>query len=106
MILVKNNEARNTSIGDLHLGPGVNEVDSVKWDALMAMGYKKSVMGMVEDGLLDIIDGDNVDKITISLVKETYMQDTLERWLDGAKGPLKGAIKKQLKLVSIEMKEA
>lgn len=102
MIIVKNNEARNTSIGNLHLIPGVNEVDSDKWDALMATGYKRAIAGMVEDGLIDLIDGDSVDKITISLVKETYLQDTLDRWLETAKGPLKGAIKKQMKLISIE----
>jgi hypothetical protein len=101
-MLVKNNLPNNRSIGDLYLNPGVNEIDPKRWDNLMAKGYDRPVRGLVEDSILEIIVA---DKITISLVKETYDLSVLHNWMDDAKGPLKGAIKAQLKLLDLPEKE-
>jgi len=97
-MLIKNNQPNHRSVGGIYLNPGVNKVDTQRWEGLMDEGYLKPVNGLVEDGIIEIY---KEDKITIALVKETYDIDTLNSWRDDAKGPLKGAIKDQIKIVQI-----
>jgi hypothetical protein len=99
-------------IGTLNLKPGNNVLTEDQWDAIPE-GFKKDgkkvggVLGeMVRDGLLEITHGDigtkkDDIKLTVALVKETNDISTLEGWLDGAPGVIKGAIKDQIKKVEV-----
>lgn len=98
-MLVENHQPNSRKIGSLYLIPGINRIEKKDWDAEMGKGYKKAINGMIEEGVLSI---QSEDKITIALVEKTYKVDVLEDWLSDAKGPLKGAIKKQIKIMEVE----
>lgn len=101
-MLVENMEPRAVGIGSLILMPGINKVDDKRWQHIMANGFRKPVDGMINNGLLKVTDAKA--KLTIEIVKNTYDIGLLEEWLaDPAnKGPLKGAIKKQLKEMDLD----
>ncbi len=96
-MLVDYNEPNSRTIGSLTLTPGVNQVDKDKWDGLLAAGYKKSVDALIDEGVITIIED---SRVNVALVKKTYDLKILEQWLDEAKGPLKGAIKKQIEVMT------
>ena len=100
-MLVENHQPCSRSIGSILLMPGVNRLDKKAWDLAMKGGYKKSVDGLVDDGTLSMVDD---GKVTVALVSKTYDMEILEDWLVDAKGPVKGAIKKQIK--ELEPKES
>ncbi len=114
-MIIKNNRPRMVSIGKLQLKPGNNVLTEAQWDAIPA-GYKKDtgkegkeggVLGeMHKEGLIEIIHGDigtkkDDIKLTKILIKETNDIPTLEGWIDGAPGVIKGAIKDQIKLLTV-----
>ena len=106
-MLVKNNFERTKAIGDLYLIPGVNRVDSKKWDSLMKGSFGGPIAGLIEDGELEVVEGgassnDDSVKLSIKLISETYDLDLLNEWIDGAKGRLKGAIAKQIEKLELE----
>jgi len=92
-MLVENTQSNHRQIGSIYLGPGINEVDKKTWDEMMRNGYKRSVGKLIEAGILDVKDD---ERLTIALVKNTYDVHLMRTWLEDAKGPLKGAIKKQI----------
>jgi len=100
-MLVENHQPNSRSIGNIFLIPGVNKLDKKNWDKQVKAGYKKAVDGLIQDGILSIRDE---SKVTVSLVAKTYDVTILEEWLTNAKGPLKGAIKKQIDLMTTEEK--
>ena len=105
-MLVENTQSNHRKIGKIILGPGINEVDKRIWDEAMRNGYERSVRNLVDKGILDI-KGD--ERLTIALVKNTYDVHLMRTWLEDAKGPLKGAIKKQIASIigdEAERKEA
>jgi hypothetical protein len=102
-VLVENTQPCHRAVGDIYLAPGCNKVDAKKWDHLLENGYKKPVAGLIDEGILIMHEG---SKPTIALVSSTYDVDLLEDWLSDAKGPLKGAIKKQLSKLTISDEKA
>ena len=98
-MLVENKMPNSRQIGTLYLIPGVNQVDSDSWSRQLKNGYKRAVKALCDEGILSVIDE---SKINIGLVKKTYDVKVLEEWLQDAKGPLKGAIKKQLEVMQAE----
>lgn len=100
-MLVENHQPNSRQIGTLYLIPGVNRLDKKDWDIQMKGGYKRSVDMLIETGVLSIQDE---TKVTQALVAKTYDPEVLEDWLADSKGPLKGAIKKQLKTLEVEEK--
>jgi len=102
-MLVENKEPRARAVGDLILIPGVNRVDKDKWKYLLSSGYKKVIEGLIDSGIMGIQDE---GKLTVSIVQNTYDVRLLEEWLGDSKGPLKGAIKKQIALMTEDDKEA
>lgn len=101
-MLVENHQPCSRSIGGILLIPGINRLDKKDWDLQLNRGYKKSVEGLFDDGILSMIED---GKITVALVGKTLDPEILEDWLSDAKGPVKGAIKKQLKLLEVPEKE-
>lgn len=95
-MLIENTQSNHRQVGTIYLGPGINQVDSKKWNEVLKAGYKSSVNKLIEAGILVMRD-DN--KITIAVVGNTYDVPTLRSWLKEAKGPLKGAIKKQISTI-------
>ena len=102
-MLIENTMPNNRQIGTLYLMPGINQVDKDAWEGQMKRGYRRPVKGLVEEGILNIIDD---SRVSVSLVKKTYDVKVLEEWLVDAKGPLKGAIKKQIATMTDDEKEA
>jgi hypothetical protein len=100
-MLVENTEPCHRSIGHIYIQPGCNTVKDSVWEKLMDNGYRKSVGGLIEAGILIVHES---LKPTQALVAKTYDLDLLEDWLTEAKGPLKGAIKKQIAILSTEDK--
>jgi len=92
-MLVENTQSNHRQIGSIYLGPGVSQVDKKTWDEQMVKGYKRSVDRLVDAGILSIKED---GKVTIAVAANTYDIPTLRAWLVDAKGPLKGAIKKQI----------
>lgn len=98
-MLIENTRPCHVSFRQLHLQPGCNSVNEKAWEGLSKIGYEKAIKGMVEEGHLVIHDN---EKPSIALVAKTYDIPLLEEWLTTAKGPLKGAIKKQLAIFQDE----
>lgn len=103
-MLVENTEPRARSIGkNLILIPGVNQVDTDKWDELVkSPQWGKPIAGLEKRGILVI--NDPRKKITIKMIESTYDPNLLSQWLADPKnsGPLRGAIRKQLKALEVE----
>jgi len=103
-MLVEHTTPCARSIGNLYLIPGFNLVDDKRWDHLTAKGSKwaKPIAGLIKEGILKIEDARK--KLTIAMVEKTYDVTLLESWEADAsnKGPLRGAIKKQLKAMEVE----
>ena len=102
-MFIENTQPNTRAIMGLYLGPGVNEVVEMKWEQIKAAGYDQSINKLVDAGVLKIMGA--AAKVTIALVEKTYKIEILEKWLVGARGPLKGAIKKQIGLVKVEKSE-
>ena len=98
-MLIENTQPCARQVGGIYLIPGVNQVDKKEWDLQLKKGYKGPVDGLIEDGILKIEDD---SKVTMALVAKTYSVEILEEWLPDAKGPLKGAIKKQIAMMTEE----
>jgi hypothetical protein len=111
-MLLQNMEPRTISLlAKVHLIPGVNEIDDKKWAAVYSK-QKRQVDAMVEEGRLKIVQDVATDggakeesKITLALIKETYDTKLLEKWLPESQGRLKGAITKQIELMSVKPKK-
>lgn len=103
-MLVEHTNPCARSIGNLYLIPGFNLVDDKRWDHLMSKDSKwaKPITGLIKEGILKIEDARK--KLTIAMVEKTYDVTLLESWEAdaGNKGPLRGAIKKQLKAMEVE----
>ena len=102
-MLVENTQSNHRKIGTIILGPGINQVDKKEWDEMMRNGYKRSVDKLIDAGIIDVKTD---ERLTIALVKNTYDVYVLRDWLEEAKGPLKGAIKKQIATIIGDGKEA
>ena len=101
MLLIEWNRPCSMGIGSLKLHPGINEVHKAKWESAISLGYERAVKVYQDNG--DIVVH-NSDKPTIAIVNKTYNMEILEDWLVEAKGPLKGAIKQQIKLMNSDKK--
>ena len=98
MFLVENTQPNSRSFGPKTIiGPGINKMKPDVWKQVVAV-YEKQVRGLESDGIIIIHDE---GKVNLALVSKTYDLELLELWLEDAKGPLKGAIKKQIKLVAL-----
>lgn len=98
-MLVENTQPNTRAIGKVYLGPGINDVETKTWEALKSQGFDGPIKELIKDGVLKIHAS---DKITIAMVEKTYEVPALKAWLVDAKGPLKGAIKKQLAIIMDE----
>ena len=102
-MLVENTEPRARSIGSLILIPGYNKIEDSEWDQLIKQPiWKAPIEGLIKQKIITVKD--DREKLTMSTVEKTYDIDLLETWLADSdnKGPLRGAIKKQLKAMEIE----
>lgn len=97
---IENTQANTRAIGGLYLGPGVNEVAEMEWELLKTKGFGGPIEKLINQGVLKVMGA--ASKVTIALVEKTYKIEVLEKWLVSARGPLKGAIKKQIELVAVE----
>jgi len=97
-MLVENTQPNTRAIGKVYLGPGLNEVEKSVWDALKSAGYAGPIKELERDGIIKVHAPDT--KITIAMAEKTYDVAALRGWLEDAKGPLKGAIKKQLDIIT------
>lgn len=104
-MLVENKEAKARSIGKIYLLPGINDVNDLKWKRHAEGKWKGPIAGLIEDEV--IVVHDVTKKLTVEIVKKTYDRALLEEWAlePKNKGPLRGAINKQLKLMAVEKKE-
>ena len=59
--------------------------------------WAKPIEIHIENGTIVVMD--QRSKLTVKQIEKTYDIDLLESWLEEAKGPIKGAIKKQLKVM-------
>ena len=98
MFLVENTQPNTRAIGTLYLSPGINEVDQKLWESLKAKTYRTGIQKLLDKGILKVRGG--AEKITVAIVEKTYDVKTLESMLDDARGPLKGAIRKQIKMIT------
>ena len=101
-MLIQLNIKPPTTIGNILLQPGVNNVDDTEWKmATESSGYSRSINSMIESEQIEVLGGKK--KLTIEMVKNTYNVDILKEWeLDPQyKGPLKGAIRSQIEAVEL-----
>ena len=96
-MLVENTEAKSRVIGDIHVIPSFNKIDDKIWDAHVKGKWGKPIKGLISSGIIKVDDART--KVTIEMVKNTYSVDLLNEWLVKAKGPLKGAITKQIAMM-------
>jgi len=97
-MLIEHTRPQSRTIGAIELIPGYNKIDDKVWDAVAnSPKWKKPIAGLVKDGIIKLDDVRK--KITIAMVEKTYKVELLEEWLVKAKGPLKGAITKQIELI-------
>ena len=102
-MLIENTEPRARSISNVYLMPGINSISDKRWDWLTNSNkWKNPIKGLIEHGILKVTDAK--EKLTIQIVEKTYNGDILSEWLADAKnkGPLRGAIRKQMKLLEFE----
>ena len=95
-MLIKNTLPNVRQVGKIYLKPGFNDIDNGVWESQLKAGYRRSVQNLCDTGILEI---EEESKVNIAIVKDTYDVHLLKSWLETAKGPLKGAIKKQLDLI-------
>ena len=102
-MLIENTLACSRFVGSLHLLPGVNEVTPEAWERNTAK-CKKTIDALTSNGELVLMGLEEKEavELTPALVKKTYSVDLLETWLTDAKGSLKKAINKQLKVLTAE----
>lgn len=93
-MLIENTQPNVRKVGEIYLHTGVNEVDSKKWLKVIKGGYEKAIAGLVQDGVLKITPDDDA-KLTVATIESTYDVHLLDKWNESAKGPIKGAIRKQ-----------
>ena len=77
----------------------MNDVKLTKSNAINNRLMRDFLFRFLDEGVLNIVDE---SRINVGLVKKTYDVKVLEEWLQDAKGPLKGAIKKQLAVMQAE----
>jgi hypothetical protein len=101
-MLVENTQPCARSIGTLILIPGFNQIDDARWDGVLASKFGKPIKGLLKDGILKTQDAR--EKLTIATVEKTYEPNLLNQWLADAshKGPLRGALRKQLQAIEVE----
>jgi len=100
-MLIEHTKPCSRFIGPVHLIPGFNDVDTKLWDEMAkSKKWGSAIKNLETTGI--IVVKDPREKPTISIVEKTYDINLLEEWLTEAKGPLKGAIKKQIKAMAIE----
>jgi hypothetical protein len=101
-MLVENTQPCARSIGSIILIPGFNQIDDARWDGLMSSSFGGPVKGLLKDGILNSQDAR--EKLTIAVVEKTYEPNLLNEWLADSshKGPLRGALRKQLQAVEVE----
>jgi len=94
-MLVEHTKPQSRTIGELHVLPGMNQVSDELWDKLSKSGkWAKPIKGLITDGVLIVLDPRK--KLTVALVEKTYNVALLNEWSETAKGPLLGAIRKQI----------
>jgi hypothetical protein len=98
MFLVENLQPNSRSIGPIILSPGHNKIDPKLWETTMLRGFKDVVEKLADDKIIRI-SGEK-QKLTVAIVEKTYDVPTLKSMLEEARGPLKGAVKKQLKMIT------
>ena len=102
-MLVENTEPRARSISNLYLIPGINQVDDRRWDYLTKESpFRNPIAQLINLGVLKVTD--DREKLTIAMVEKTYNPDLLSEWLANPKhkGPLRGAIRKQMQAMEVE----
>jgi len=101
-MLIEHTKPCSRFIGSLHLIPGINKVDDKRWDEMTKKGsiWSDPIKDLIALEVLKVSDPRT--RPTVALVEKTYDVDLLEEWLVEAKGPLKGALKKQIKAMEIE----
>lgn len=102
-MLVEHTKPCALTIGPLMLIPGFNQIDDARWDNVSKdPKWKRPIEIHIKAGTLNLQDSRK--KLTVDVVEKTYDVDLLEDWLANPehKGPLRGAIKKQLKAMEIE----
>lgn len=103
-MLVEHTAPCARTLGGLVLIPGINKIDDKRWDHIAkSKMWSGPIKGLIADGILKVEDARN--KLTIAMVEKTYDVALLEEWAaDPAhKGPLRGALKKQLKSLELEV---
>jgi hypothetical protein len=94
-MLIEHTKPQSRTIGDIHLIPGFKKIEDKKWDDLIKNPkWTRPVKGLIAEGIIKVDDVRK--KITIAMVEKTFNVDLLNEWLVKAKGPLKGAITKQI----------
>lgn len=99
MLLIENTEPCVRTVGPVILIPGINNVDPEVWEGLQG-DYGPPVDDLIEQGILSI---NQASKPSVAIVKKTYSIKLLQEWLDdskNAKGPVRQAIIKQLKMLT------
>ena len=100
-MLVENVKSQTMSVGGLILIPGINQIADKTWDELTKSGkWAKPIKGLIEDETLKVQDARQ--KLTIAMVNKTYDVNVLNEWAATAKGPILGAIRKQLDALDLE----
>jgi hypothetical protein len=100
-MLLENTKPQTRVLAGRVILPGMNKIDDSDWDSLLKSGqWGKPIKGLLEDEVL--IAHDARQKITIAMVNKTFDPAILNEWLESAKGPLKGAILKQLDALELE----
>lgn len=97
-MLVENTQPNTRAIGKVYLGPGITDVETKTWEGLKSQGFDGPIKELIRDGVIKVHAADT--KVTIAMVEKTYEVPTLRGWLQEAKGPLKGAIKKQIATIT------
>lgn len=101
-MFIQNHRPRNITLCmDIHLMPGLNDIPDKKWKSYRDdKRWERSFKGRLERGDISLVDEEitreSPEKVTIKMVNETFDSRILEDWLATAKGPLKGAIRKQI----------
>jgi len=103
-MLVEHTRPQSRFIGDIHLIPGFNKIPDADWDAVAnSPKWARPIKGLIEEGIIKVDDARK--KITIAMVEKTYNVDLLNEWYEKAKGPLKGAITKQIAIMEARPKD-
>jgi hypothetical protein len=93
-MLIENTQPNVHKVGPIYILTGVNEVDSKEWASVLKSGYERAITALVKDGVFKITPDEDA-KLTVATIESTYDVHLLDKWNESAKGPLKGAIRKQ-----------